>query len=112
MRGNTAENVLELVFTDNHIIVKDIEVTDPLGRSDHGCVNLKCDVEPQEKKCKRYISIWKGRFGEIWVLLAVNWDEYLDSQDIGEIRTLFKKKLQDAIDECIPKKENLKACMD
>ena len=47
----------------------------------------------------------KADFGKLnRLLLAVNWDEYLDSRDIEKIRTLFKK-LQDAIDECIPKRE-------
>ena len=72
---------MDFVFTDDNIIVKDIEVTDPLGRSDHGWVNFKCDVEPQEKKCKRLIYLYeKANFGKLnRLLLAVNWDEYLNS---------------------------------
>ncbi len=39
-RGTTTENILDLVFTDDNVIVKVIKLTDLLGRSDHGCVNF------------------------------------------------------------------------
>lgn len=65
-----------LVFTDDDIIVKDIKVTDPLGRSDHGSVNFKCDTELQEKMCKKLMHPYEwADFEKLNRLLkAVDWD--------------------------------------
>ena len=38
-------------------------------------------------------------------LLSLRWDEYLNYQDIELVWDKFKKKFQEAINDCIPKKE-------
>lgn len=106
-RRNTRGSILDLVFTDNNTSVKNINVTAPLGKSDHGCVDFTCNIElPQKKRNILEYPYGCSDFEQLnEPLRAVNWNEYVNSNDINEIIAKFNKTLQDAIDECIPERK-------
>jgi len=61
LRGTERGNVLNLVFTDDDCVIKDIEIDSPLGRSDHTCIKFSYDIEPQERKLKRKVYLFEGK---------------------------------------------------
>ncbi|XP_076058263.1 uncharacterized protein LOC143035280 [Oratosquilla oratoria] len=88
------------------MIVEDIEIRNLLGRSDHGCVIFRCNMEPQVKNCKGLVYLFeKADYCKLNGMLNINWDEYLDTDDIEDMWCTFNSKLQESIDKCIPRRE-------
>ena len=52
MRGNSRNNTLDLLFSSDESIVEEIQLTSPLGRSDHVCVQVMCDLQNMEETVK------------------------------------------------------------
>ncbi len=53
MRGDHADATLDLLLNNNESIVEEIVIMSPLGKSDHGCVYVKCDLQELEARSKR-----------------------------------------------------------
>lgn len=81
-------------------------MTSPLGKSDHGCVTIECDIEIQERKCKKIIYLYeKADYRKLRRLRRINWDDFLNTSEIEEMWERFKKKMVEAINLCIPQRE-------
>ena len=58
-RGENIGNTLDLIFTDDDLFVEDIKIESPLGKSDHGCVQFKCSIQPQKEECKKHVDLYE-----------------------------------------------------
>lgn len=68
-------------------------VESPLEKSDHGCVQLKCSIEPQKAICRQQMYMYeKANYSKLCRFLSVKWDEYLGYQDVEVMWDKFKLK--------------------
>ena len=95
---------MDLVFTKEEDDVKNIEIFQPLGKSDHGLVifdfickwRTNTDFRPQR-------LYFKGNYEELNDFIGnTNWENEFESKNINEKWIHFKSKLDEFINRCIP----------
>ena len=105
---------LDLVFTSHDSAVEDMEVTGPIGKSDHIVLHwkyfLRCNApRKDEHSCPKRKNFKKGRYSEMKASLQdVNWETIQDC-DIEQAWTLFKQVLNERIDKYVPNETIKKA---
>ena len=104
-RGTQQESILDLIFTKEEDDIKNIEVFQPLGKSDHGLIvfdficKWKTNVEHKPR-----ILYFKGDYEEINKRLReINWEVELEGLDFHTKWQFFKTKLMEIVEELIPK---------
>merc|ERR1711874_195506 len=105
-RGNQ-ESTLDLTFTKEENDVKNIEVLQPLGKSDHGIVicDLICEWKTKDKdRPKRLYH--KGNYTEINKCLnEIDWEVEFEGKDLQQKWEIFKNILEKLLDKYIPLSE-------
>ena len=101
------ESTLDLTFTKEEEDVKNIEVIQPLGKSDHGIVicDLICEwnLNINERPKRLY---HKGNYTEInRCLNEINADQEFEEKNLHEKWEVFKYKLEEILDRFIPLSE-------
>ena len=98
------KSTLDLIFTKEEDDVKNIEVIQPLGKSDHGIVVF--DFICEWKSCSIFIPrrlYHKGNYVLMAKLLnEVNWEAEFEGKCVQEKWNLFKTKLEEISNLCIP----------
>ena len=98
------ESLLDLIFTKEEDDVKNIEILSPLGKSDHGVV--MCDVICEWKANAFVIPkrlYHRGNYEEMNILInEVNWIVEFEGLNIHQKWDLFKRKLEEFANQCIP----------
>ncbi|KAK4318531.1 hypothetical protein Pmani_010472 [Petrolisthes manimaculis] len=81
-RGDTTGNTLDLLFSNDDSVVEDIRLESPLGRSDHGCIYFKCDMNYFEEKRKKQVYMFeKGDYEMMKKKLnSMNWSQYISQE--------------------------------
>ena len=105
-RGNQ-ESTLDLIFTKEENDVKNIEVLQPLGKSDHGIVicDLICEWKSKDKEKPRRLY-HKGNYIEInRCLNEINWEIEFEGKNLQQKWEVFKIKLEEILDQYIPLSE-------
>lgn len=51
-RGENRGSILDLLFSNDETIIDEINLCSPLGRSDHACVHVMCDLRDMEARGK------------------------------------------------------------
>ena len=106
-KGTQPESLLDLVFTKEEQDVKNIQLADPLGKSDHGVII--CD----------FICVWmpantfipkrlyhKADFELINQLLSeVNWEHEFQDKNMHQKWEYFKTKLEEILMQHVPMSE-------
>ena len=104
---NEQSSTLDLVFTKEEHDVKNIEVIQPLGKSDHGVIicDYVCEWETRDQvRPKRQYH--KGDYVKMTELLnEVNWEHEFEGKSVLQKWELFKEKLEDISCLCIPTSE-------
>ena len=102
-RGNSS-STLDLIFTKEEEDVKDIQVLQPLGKSDHGIVigNFICEwknkVEPRSNR-----MYYKGQYEIInQKIEEIDWNDKFNDKTVHECWKIFKEIIQNLIDKYIP----------
>ena len=106
-RGNDTPHVLDLVFTNEENMVKDLEYLAPLGRSDHSILkfNIPCQKETTPPKIK--VCYEKGDYKSLNDNLNnINWNEKLDmfKGDINKQWETFKNIFYEEEKKFVPRK--------
>ena len=105
-RGSDTPSILDLVITKNDDVIEDISIEAPLGRSDHAIIhgNLACNFDSIPIKKTRY-QYDKADYEKLKKMMP-KWSEILKSGNmtVNEMWTVFKDKVTEAINECVPKK--------
>ena len=104
---NDQESTLDLIFTKEEEDVKNIEVLQPLGKSDHGIVLCDLICEWIAKKTFRPRRLYhKGNYVEINRLLGqIDWESEFDNKDVHQRWEILKSKLEELISQYIPLSE-------
>ena len=101
---NDQASTLDLIFTKEEEDVRDIEVLQPLGNSDHGVVigNFVCQWRSRIVQKKRRIY-HKGKYELIIEgLNGVNWEVEFENKSVHECWEIYKVKLESLVEEHVP----------
>ena len=100
-------SLLDLIFTKEENDVKNIEVLNPLATSDHGVV--VCDVVCEWRENSVFIPkrvYHKGNYELMNHLIQeVNWEMEFEGLNIHQKWAVFKSKLEEIANQCIPMSE-------
>ena len=102
-RGESS-STLDLIFTREEEDVKNIQVLQPLGKSDHGVVvgNFICEWRNKVKSSSRRVY-YKGQYDVINTKIEeLNWEEMFANKAVKECWEIFKRIIEDLIQEYIP----------
>jgi len=105
-RRNQAENILDLVITNEEGMVDDIQYGAPLGKSDHLVLkfNFLCYKDIQASNTSKF-SFNKGNYTELSLEMKKHkWKQDLTGLTVEESWNLFEKRLMDAMKHHIPKR--------
>ena len=89
--GNNITSCIDLLLTNEEGMIKEINLDSPLEKSDHSVISFQ------------FNSYDKGNYSEMKDFLNINWDEYLENENIYTQWTLFCGELWTASDKYIPK---------
>ena len=98
-------NTLDLLFTNEEGMVKNIEYLDGLGKSDHVCIMADFDlyVEETQKATPKY-KYYKGDYDSIRKdIVSIKWESELQKKSVEESWTYFSKILNTTMEKNIPK---------
>ena len=101
---NNESSTLDLIFTKEEEDVRDIEVLQPLGSSDHGVVmgNFVCQWRSRVVQKQRRIY-HKGNYEHITDgLNQVNWELQFQNKSVQECWEIFKEKLEALVKDNVP----------
>ena len=101
---NEQESTLDLVFTKEMEDVKNIEVIQPLGKSDHAVVvcDLVCEWNPKIL-CRPKKLYHKGNYEEMNKRLnEINWEAEFEGKCVQQKWDYFKCKLEEVANQYIP----------
>ena len=101
-KGDTPA-VLDLVFSNEKGIISDLEIKSPVGKSDHSLLTYTVNsFHKTGKSVKKIIFYDKGDYSKMKECLKLDWITMMDGLTLEEMWELFKNKLKDAEEECIP----------
>ena len=101
------ESTLDLTFTKEEEDVKNIEVMQPLGKSDHGIVicDLICEWKRNDNERPKRLY-HKGNYVEInRCLNEINWETEFEGKNLHQKWEIFKCKLEEILDRYVPLSE-------
>lgn len=107
MRGDNKGNTLDLLFSNDDSIVEEVKLNSPLGRSDHACVLVTCDIQDMAAKGRdMYYMYEKANYHCMRRSLDIDWDIYLSADLTTEQKwRKFINKMMEIIDEWVPKRK-------
>ncbi len=102
-RGNSS-STLDLILTKEEEDVKNIQVLEPLGKSDHGIVVGNFICEWRNKTMPKSSRMYnKGQYYTINMKIEeINWNEKFRNKSIQEFWEIFKDIIHELIDKFIP----------
>lgn len=106
-RGQDEPSTLDLIFTNEENMVKDLEYLPPLGRSDHSVIkfNIPCARDIREPKI--IVKYEKGNYKEMNEELGqINWEEEFKQypNDVNRQWTVFSTKFHELEKKYVPRK--------
>ena len=102
-RGNSS-STLDLIFTKEEEDVKNIQVLQPLGKSDHGIVvgDFVCEWKNKIKPRKNRMY-YRGQYEIINEKIEeINWNNLFGDKTVHECWEIFKALIQDLVEKYIP----------
>ena len=101
---NNESSTLDLIFTKEEEDVRNIEILQPLGQSDHGIVVADFICEWKHRVVKKPRRIYhKGNYTNIVKgLEEINWDIEFENKSVQECWDIFKTKIEALLIENIP----------
>ena len=107
-RGQDEPSTLDLIFTNEENMVKDLEYLPPLGRSDHSVIkfNIPCARDIREPKI--IVKYEKGNYKEMNEELGqINWEEEFKQypNDVNRQWTVFSTKFHELEKKICPKEK-------
>ena len=101
---NEQSSTLDLIFTKEEGDVKNVELLDPLGGSDHGIVMADYVSEWKSRVVHKPRRMYhKGNYEQIIEELdQVDWDEKFENKSVQECWDVFKAKIEELVEKYIP----------
>ena len=104
IRSKTQESLLDYIFTNEEMLVDDLQYQTPLGKSDHVCLvwNYIVSVEEHETQQRKF-NYWKGDYNKINAdLESHDWEKVIGNATANDAWNKFKGILQETVDRNIP----------
>ena len=108
-RGTDTPHLLDLVITDTQDIIEDIDITSPLGKSDHAVIKIKCNLDsPAMDNYTNKLNYRKGDYDKLRQDLDVDWVNMFDNynRDVDSMCDCLKSTLHLNIQKYIPSVSN------
>ena len=108
-RGQDTPSTLDILLTGSDDIVEDLEIDAPLGKSDHSVIwaTIVCNLQTKPTTKTKYLYN-KADYTKLKEELNVNWGEIFENletpQDVNEMWGTFKNRMNQALDNCVPKR--------
>lgn len=105
-RGTNNPSTIDLVLTNDHNNISNIETTSPLGKSDHSLIKIVTNFETtsdNSNKPKKYIYN-KGNYSEMEEGMNINWKDHLENKTTQEKWDTFQEKIHQNMEAHIPKR--------
>ena len=104
-RGSQRPSVIDLVFTNEIDMIDNIDITEPLGASDHAVLDIKFRCSVEEQPPKIVFKYEKTDFNELKEMLDIDWKEKLNGckDDVDKQWGIYYKLHREAEDKCVPK---------
>ena len=106
MRNDQVPSVLDLIFSNEEGMVKNLEVHAAIGKSDHAVLTLdfQCSWSQDNTDTLKYMY-GKGDYEELRKMMScTDWEEQLDGKTVEQAWTTVRSQLETAVASCIPKK--------
>ena len=106
-RQGQTSNTLDLIFSNEAGMVSDVEVRDPLGKSDHCIITFqfRCNTTHITNTTEKY-QYGKGDYHQLrQMMMTEDWETRLAPLDAEAGWLFFTERLQLAQEACIPKKK-------
>ena len=107
-RGTNKPSTIDLIFTNEQGMVRDLSIDAPLGKSDHSLVNFSLVLTTKRSNtCTDKFNFEKGNYLEMGKLLQdIDWDSEFSgiTCDVNQQWELFRDKLNTAVQLFVPKK--------
>jgi len=101
-------SALDYVFTDDASLIDQVIHKEPIGKSDHECLEWTLNippVEPQEYVPK--LNYWKGDYHKMNKILDnINWQEILDVSTVEQKWNIFKSTIHQLVSQYVPLKNH------
>ena len=107
-RQGQTSNTLDLIFSNEAGMVSDVEVRDPLGKSDHCIITFQfhCNTTHITNTTEKYQYGNKGDYHQLrQMMMTEDWETRLAPLDAEAGWLFFTERLQLAQEACIPKKK-------
>ena len=104
-RASNKPSLIDLVFTNEDGMVSDLEISSPLGKSDHSCITFwfNCYLETKSKSYEKFLYD-KGNYGVIKEELNIEWEVELDKRKtVNEKWKFISNKISNSTEKNIPK---------
>ena len=106
MHDGQEPSVLDLIFSNEEGMVKNLEVHAALGKSDHAVLTLdfQCSWSQDNTDTLKYMY-GKGDYEKLRKIMpGTDWEEQLEGKTVEQAWTTVRSQLDAAVASCIPKK--------
>ena len=104
-REGEEPSILDLVFTNEEAMVQQLSHQSPVGKSDHGVLLIKFQIQHTSNFTPRTIYCYeKGNYEDMRSDLSIDWDAALNSNttDVKEQWNIISKKIKEAVETHVP----------
>ena len=105
-RGSNTPSCIDLVFTNNELMLENLDIGAPLGRSDHALINFDFICKTEEPPPKIHYQYDKADYSKMFDMLNVEWEKLFSDHkdDVDGQWDIFANLYKIAEKECIPQK--------
>ena len=102
-RKNNIPSVLDLIISNEENIISNLEITSPLGKSDHSILNFNINSYLDSGRITKTIKYYdKGNYVKMREMLDINWENEFEDKTLEEKWNYFTERVKEAENDCIP----------
>ena len=105
-RGSDKPSCIDLVLTNEELMIENLDIGAPLGRSDHAMISFDFICKTEECPPKILFQYEKADYKKMFDMLNVEWENLFSSHkdDVNKQWEIFVDLYKRAEKECIPQK--------
>ena len=102
--GTNKPSLIDLVFSTDEQEIENIDITAPLGKSDHAMIKVLHRLNPDILPDKITCDYSKADYQKFVNKMDINWIDQLNVEGIDQMWINFVSKFNQAEEECVPRK--------
>ena len=103
-RGTNDPSLIDLVFSTDEQEIENIDITAPLGKSDHAIIKVLYRSNPEILPDKITCDYSKADYQKFVNKMDINWIDQLNVDGIDQMWMHFVSRFNQAEEECVPRK--------